>query len=135
MRITIKKEVLIGLVSLGVSFQTLAENKKTYYPTGEVELVKEYAGGKQSKRTIYDKTGKVKEVLEYDAYGKQLKLTIYYDSGVVKGIGEVVNGKISKSTVYYESGKTKRVVAAIDGKISKITVYHKNGKIKSITEY
>ena len=49
MRITIKKEVLIGLVSLGVSFQTLAENKKTYYPTGEVELVKEYAGGKQSK--------------------------------------------------------------------------------------
>ena len=54
---------------------------------------------------------------------------------MVKGIGEVVNGKISKSTVYYESGKTKRVVVAIDGKISKITVYHKNGKIKSITEY
>ena len=133
--LSINKAPLVGLVLLIFSSYVFSENIKSHYPTGEVELIKEYAEGKQYKKTIYDKSGNIKEVLDYDANGKQLKLTIYYDTGVIKGVGEVKDGKVSKSTVYYENGKTKRVVESTKGKISKITVYHQNGEIKSISEY
>ena len=73
MRKTIDKVVLIGLVALGVSFQALAEGYKTYYPTGELEQVRERVDGKKSKTINYDKAGKVKGILEY-VDGKQYRV-------------------------------------------------------------
>ena len=59
------KKLLIGLMTLAISFQTFATTKTSYYPTGEVEEVEEHVDGEVSKVTIYYKTGEVKSVREF----------------------------------------------------------------------
>ncbi|MDG2394887.1 hypothetical protein, partial [Candidatus Thioglobus sp.] len=90
----VKISILIGVMVLGTSYQTLAESFTTYYPTGEIEQVREYKDGKRVTTTDYDKTGRVKILLEY-VNSRQSKITLYYASGTVKGVGEVTNGKVS----------------------------------------
>ena len=84
------KTLLIGLMTLVISFQTFALSETRYYPTGEVKEVEEFVDGKLSKVTIYYKTGEIEEIQEY-VNGKKSKTTNYYKTGEVWYVKKVLD--------------------------------------------
>jgi len=137
------KTLLIGLMTLVISFQIFATTKTFYYPNGETitKWVDEYIDGKILKATFYHKTGEVDSVQEF-VNGKESKVTYYYKAGEIKAVQEFVNGKESKVTYYYKdsycyykTGEIKEVQEFANGNLSKRTYYHKTGKINLVQEF
>jgi hypothetical protein len=127
------KTLLIGLMTLVISFQTFAATEtKTYYSPQQIQsstpirlspipisLYDDIKISKKPKPPILGwpkNCGAVKRVLKYI---------------------EFVDGKKSKEINYYKTGRygVKQVEEFVDGKLSKVTIYYPNGGVQMVAEF
>ena len=133
----------------------MAEVKRTYYPTGELESEWfEINGKKEGEFKLYyniDCESNHENVSECDRifYGQLMiinsyvgdklhgEFKLYHKNGQLMKIGSNVNGELNgDQKYYYDNGQLKKKYSYIDGEINgEYKEYHENGELLCITSY
>ena len=131
------KKLLIGLMTLAISFQTFATTKTSYYPTGEVEEVEEPKETEELEELEAKALTGVIDVEYFDESGFNLNPNLPY---AWSAIGETLSipSKMSKSLNvlgFFNKIKSTLFASTTSDKVdSEVVIGHFNLFVKDITK-
>lgn len=133
------------LDNIGIAYTDFDESKypdyyteKAYFPSGKLQLYREYNAEKNSYTEYYENgKEKVEAVWNNDGSETYRQEYTYYENGNKKTSINYHEGEIYSSFEYYENGKTKsKVEYNKEGKLTKSEyTYYENDEIKSAVVY